>query len=313
MNIAVLDIGSNTTKILIAAKNKAGKLESVAEKSYPCRLGTALSQDRPVLSVVLMEATIKVIEQLLSFASPFSPVKTRIVATEALRRMENADLLIKEVQQLFALNIEILSGKEEAFFIASGLLTDPALEKVSAFCAIDLGGGSLEIMRIRNGACEGVKSLPLGAVVLAEEFLGSLADKPVQQDRIRLQNYVSTTLANSCTALLQDCSHLVGSGGSIVFLRKLISSMNQIDFKQQSKLTEDSIKVISRKMNGLDLASRCKQFPFLPADRADVFPSAILVILELLKFCQLTSITHSFHNLRYGVAENIISSVSTSK
>ena len=54
MNIAVLDIGSNTTKILIAAKNKAGKLESVAEKSYPCRLGTALSQDRPVLSVVLM-------------------------------------------------------------------------------------------------------------------------------------------------------------------------------------------------------------------------------------------------------------------
>jgi len=89
--------------------------------------------------------------------------------------------------------------------------------------------------------------------------------------------------------------------------------MNQIDFKQQSKLTEDSIKVISRKMNGLDLASRCKQFPLLPAYRADVFPSAILVVLELLKFCQLTSITHSFHNLRYGVAENIISSVSATK
>lgn len=312
MNIAVLDIGSNTTKILIAAKNKAGKLESVAEKSYPCRLGTALSQERPVLSAFMVEATTKVIDQLLSFASPFSPHTVRIVATEALRRMENADLLIKEVQNLFDLNIEILSGSEEAFFIASGLLTDPALEKISAFCAIDLGGGSMEIMRIRNGACESVKSLPLGAFVLAEKFFGNLANKPVQEDMIRLQNYVSSTLADSCTALLKDCSHLVGSGGAIVFLRQLISSMNRLDFEQQSKLTEDSIKVISSKMNGLDLASRCQQFPLLPADRADVFPAAILVILELLKFCQVTSITHSFHNLRYGVAENIISSVRTS-
>ncbi|MDG1324839.1 MAG: hypothetical protein P8P49_03655 [Opitutales bacterium] len=313
MNIAVLDIGSNTTKILIAAKSNTGKLVSVAEKSYPCRLGTSLMQERPVLSVIMRDTTIKVIDQLLSFATPFSPVKTRIVATEALRRIENADLLIKEVQNLFSLNIEILSGAEEAFFIASGLLTDPALNHVSTFCAIDLGGGSMEIMRICNGTCESVKSLPLGAVVLAEQFLGNLANKPGQEGIVRLQNHVFSTLADSCVVLLKDCSHLVGSGGSIVFLRHLISSMNQLDFEQQSKLNEDSIKVISNKMNGLDLASRCQQFPLLPADRADVFPAALLAIMELLKFCQLTSITHSFHNLRYGIAENIINSFSPLK
>ena len=51
---------------------------------------------------------------------------------------------------------------------------------------------------------------------------------------------------------------------------------------------------ITKEINSLDLSTRIERFPLLPPDRADVFPAALLVILELLKFCELTSLTHSF-------------------
>jgi len=56
----------------------------------------------------------------------------------------------------------------------------------------------------------------------------------------------------------------------------------------------------------LSLSERITQFPQLPADRADVFPAALVVILELLKFCNLSSLTHSFNNLRYGAAKEML-------
>lgn len=313
MNVAVLDIGSNTTKILIISKDQSGKLKPLAEKSYPCRLGMGLSREQPVLSSAMIDLTLKVIDQLLSFAKPFSPIKIRIVATEAIRRLKNSKSLIVKVQNRFSLNIEILSGEEEASFIADGLLTDPCLSSVQEFCAIDLGGGSMEIMKITAGRCQQVLSLPLGAVVLSEDFFGDLSKKPAEIDIIRLQKYVSSTLEYNCSELLQNCNYIVGAGGSIVFLRHIISELNQIEQTVESILPELAIKQITEKIISLDLGSRIKEFPHLPRDRADVFPAALLVILELLKFCKLTELTHSFHNLRYGVAEEILKSNLISK
>ncbi len=308
MNVAVLDIGSNTTKILITAKGPDGALQVIAEKSYPCRLATGLSRDNPALSSVMIDSCLQVIAQLLSFAEPFSPVATRIVATEALRKLSNSNSLIEKARSRFALNIEILSGAREASLIANGLLTDPYLDSITEFCAIDLGGGSMEIIKVSDSCCQEVLSLPLGAVVLSENFLDDLSQKPTETDVHRLQKYISSTLADHCSTLLNNCSYLVGAGGSIVFLRQLISSTSHAELSEESILPYSAIQKITKEINSLDLSSRIERFPLLPPDRADVFPAALLVILELLKFCELTSLTHSFHNLRYGVAQEIFHS-----
>jgi len=93
MKVAVLDIGSNTTKILVAEKNRAGIIHSLGEKSYPCRLASGLSENQAFLSGSVVNSTATVIDSLLSYIKPFNPVKIRVLATEALRRTGNSELL----------------------------------------------------------------------------------------------------------------------------------------------------------------------------------------------------------------------------
>ena len=306
MNVSVFDIGSNTAKVLIAKRNPAGQLVCVAEKSLPCRLGAGLSSKLPVLTPLVIEETLNVLGQLFSFSSSFSPLKIRVVATEALRRLSNAHILIERVKERFDVTIEILSGKEEAFYVAKGLMTDLNLLSSGEFCAIDLGGGSMEIVRVENGNCREMLSLPLGAVVLSEKFLGDLNKKPEVGNIKDLQSHISSTLSTLCPPSMKKCSRLVGTGGSIIFLRQLLSSSNKVNLNDYSFLIRTEIKKITEEINSLDLVQRISKFKDLPSDRADVFPSALLVILELLEFWKLNGLTHSFHNLRYGIAGELL-------
>jgi exopolyphosphatase/pppGpp-phosphohydrolase len=59
----------------------------------------------------------------------------------------------------------------------------------------------------------------------------------------------------------------------------------------------------------MNLFERISQFNELPRDRADVFPAALIVILELMKFLKLAKLTHSFHNLRYGLADQLLNDI----
>lgn len=309
MKVAILDIGSNTTKILVAEKDELGLLTEVAQKSLPCRLATGIGKGEFILSASAIESTVKVISELLIFSKKFSPVLTKIVATEALRRLSNADVLIDRIKKDFGILIEVISGSQEASYIARGLLSDPTISSLTEFHAIDLGGGSLEIMKVINGTPKDIKSLPLGAVVLAEKFLGNLSSKPLGGDILAMQNYISEMLRDDAFSITQKCVHLVGTGGSIVFLRQLICSLNNIEFLSHSKLSLSDIKKITYQVNSLSLKERVVQFDKLPRDRADVFPAALIVVLEIMKFLKLENLTHSFHNLRYGFAEELLTDI----
>ena len=100
---------------------------------------------------------------------------------------------------------------------------------------------------------------------------------------------------------------MVGTGGSLVFLRRIISTINNNKFEDENILEFDSIEKVTQMISVMDVRARITAFPELPEDRADIFPAALFVILEIMKFANCKSITHSFHNLRYGVASKIIS------
>jgi exopolyphosphatase/guanosine-5'-triphosphate,3'-diphosphate pyrophosphatase len=306
MKVAILDIGSNTTKILVAQKDDLGFLAEVAQKSLSCRLATGIGKGAFILSDSAIETTVKVVSELLIFSKEFSPSLTKIVATEALRRLSNADVLIERIRKDFGILIEVISGSKEASYIARGLLTDPTISSLAEFHAIDIGGGSLEIMKVINGTPQDIKSLPLGAVVLAEKFLGNLSSRPLSKDILAMQNYIIEMLREDAFSTTQKCLHLVATGGSIVFLRQLICSLNNFNFLSHCNLGLYDIERVASQVNSLSLNERVVQFDKLPRDRADVFPAALIVVLELMKFLKLTNLTHSFHNLRYGFAEELL-------
>jgi exopolyphosphatase/guanosine-5'-triphosphate,3'-diphosphate pyrophosphatase len=312
MTVAILDIGSNTSKVLVARKDDCGLVTEVAQKSLPCRLAKGLGNGNLLLSEASIVTTVKVVSDLLTFSKEFSPYFTKIVATEALRRLSNADVFIERIEKEFGILIDVISGSQEASYIARGLLTDPAISSLTEFHAIDLGGGSLEIMRVVNGTPQDVTSLPLGAVVLAEKFLGNLSLKPLCKDILALQNYISQMLKDDAFSITQKCDNLVGTGGSILFIRRLISSFKNIEFFSNSNLSFSDIEKITNQVNSLSLSERTVQFDKLPRDRADVFPAALIVVMELMKFFKLENLTHSFHNLRFGLADELLTDLDPS-
>jgi exopolyphosphatase/guanosine-5'-triphosphate,3'-diphosphate pyrophosphatase len=307
MRIAVLDIGSNTSKVLVVQKNNSEHFISLGEKSFPMRLLCGLAQKKPVLSSRTVEDVVDVIGKLIQFSSVFSPSITCVVGTEALRRIGNSSDLVFRIKKKFSVDLRILSGESEAYLVAQGLLTDPTIIRMGSFSAIDIGGGSLEGIKVINELCDERFSLPLGAVVLAERFFKNITNCLSGSEINNLKKEVHSNLQKNGTSVLESTCNLVGTGGSMVFLRRIISSINNNKFEDENILEFDAIENVTNMISVMDVKTRINSFPELPEDRADIFPAALLVILEIMKIANCKSITHSFHNLRYGVANKIIS------
>jgi len=310
MRLGLIDIGSNTSKAMVVENNSiAGKdgFTVLDQSSLPCRL-LSKSAGNTTLSTKQLE---KLISSLISFQKFFQKYETDqvfAVATEALRKTDNALTVVSEVKAATSISIRILSGIEEARTVALGLKTDPALHNWSDYFALDLGGGSLEILLIQNSEVLHAHSLPLGAVTVS---LASGVDPsgPISLNaEKKVRKYVQNILQNKLPNLPNSPSLLAGSGGTLVFLRKMIS-MELPSTMDCSSFSLHDVEDFGRKTASIPLEVRAEKYPHLPKDRADIFPFGLFVLAETMKHLGANTITHSYHNLRYGLAQQIFSSM----
>ena len=94
---------------------------------------------------------------------------------------------------------------------------------------------------------------------------------------------------------------LVGLGGAVIFLRKILATQKGLDFEKSSVLHLPDIIKLRQQVSRMSLEERIVSFPDLPPDRADVFPVACIIIEEILMNFKKSKIFHSFSNLRYGL------------
>jgi exopolyphosphatase/guanosine-5'-triphosphate,3'-diphosphate pyrophosphatase len=121
--VAVIDVGSNTIKLLVAQGAPNEALEVVHQASVPTRIGSGIGCDHPALADKSMKAGIATIEELLDVAESHSPDHVRLVATGAVRDASNGKYFATCVKEATGHLLAILSGHEEASGIAAGLLT----------------------------------------------------------------------------------------------------------------------------------------------------------------------------------------------
>ena len=169
-SVAIIDIGSNSIKILVAVRQNDGGIKSIGSKTIDARISAGISQTVPRLSEDGMVRGLAAIQELLALAAPFTPASTVLVATSAVRDAQNGDDFRARVLAATGHTIRILTGDEEANLIGRGLTSDPALATLGDFCVFDLGGGSLECLSFRERKIEQAVSLQLGCVRLTEKF-----------------------------------------------------------------------------------------------------------------------------------------------
>ena len=196
-SVAVVDVGSNTIKLLVAELSSLGDLKVQLERSDANRIESEHSTGGHMLTRNGMDTGLKAIERLIQESLPYEPVCVRIVATGLVRDSVNGKLFADRVREMTGYELDIISGDEEANGIALGVGTDSLLSDQSNYLVCDLGGGSLELIRVENRTVRRTASLPLGAVRLAKRFVNNARVPSVQSEMDVIATHVHRTLSSS--------------------------------------------------------------------------------------------------------------------
>jgi exopolyphosphatase/guanosine-5'-triphosphate,3'-diphosphate pyrophosphatase len=305
--VAVIDVGSNSIKLLVAGPGpSAGSVETIFAETIETRISTGISHALPSLSESAMTAGCETITELARLAQGYHPKDIRIVATSAVRDATNSIQFIELVNEATGLEIQTLSGAEEATYIGKGLACDPQITGVNRFIQMDIGGGSLELIRFDHGQIEQALSLQLGAVRLTERFIADRDAALTTETETLIAAHVCSELEASGFAFAPDAGPMIVTGGAFTVTRAVLAAQVDQTIEERSPvLSHAEISALKSKLMALPLHERMA-VPHLPATRADIIPAALITIDAVLDTAVRDTVTHSFYNLRYGIAAELI-------
>lgn len=305
--VAVIDVGSNSIKLLVARRaTPPTPLEAVFAETIETRISAGISDSMPKLNAGAMDAGSASIQELLRLAEKFEPVAIKLVATSAVRDAHNGMDFIDRIKNETGHILQVLDGEAEANYIGRGLACDPQLQEIDNFLQMDLGGGSLELVRFANNAIQDAISLQLGSVRLTEAFL---IDREAPLDsslQAQISEHVRRALSNTAFDFKPKDQPLLITGGAATVTRAILAarsgcSIDAIDPTLKLK----TLTQLRTQLAALPLHERLA-IPHLPARRADILPTALITIESVLEFAERDATTHSFYNLRYGVAREAL-------
>lgn len=304
---AIIDIGSNSIKILIAHRTSEGQLVSLKMKTIDARISAGLSHALPRLSEDGISRGLAAIQELLQDAASFQPRLIALVATSAVRDAANGSDFRERVERETGHTVRILSGSEEANTIGRGLTCDPALGEHRDFYLFDLGGGSLECLSFRNRTIAQALSLPLGCVRLTERCVTDTASpfRP-EEHRAIVDSTKEAIAASGFYFNLPPHAIAIGTGGTLTTARAILAARRGKTFETSDALmTVAELRELLAYIGRSDLKDR-RRIPGMPAARADVLPAALATVITLAELGGLEAYRHSLYNLRWGVADELL-------
>src|SRR5579859_1955002 len=213
--LGVIDIGSNSGRVLVARVRGAAHLDVLGDARSPLRLVRDVARAGQ-LSSETIERTLGIVRGFVAVAISNGAERTVAVATAAVREAENGEDFIERTRQELGIPVDIADGEEEARYGFHGAVH--ALP-VQDGIVLDVGGGSLQLIHFRDRRLERSVSLPLGALRLNDRFLKS--DPPTRGEMRALKEQVNASLEKAGIQRLQSDERMIGTGGTIRNLAKV--------------------------------------------------------------------------------------------
>lgn len=309
-SVAIIDIGSNSIKVLVASLGSGGLVQALFSRTIDARISAGLSHAHPRLSAENSARGLAAIRELLDAVVPYSPARIVLVATSAVRDAENGREFRDQVRAATGHDLRILSGEEEADLIGRGLTCDPDLQHLSNFYVFDLGGGSLECLAFLDRRVLQAASLRLGCVRLTEKFVADSSQPLSSATAVAVAEHTRGTLAAAPFIFsLPPEAEAVGTGGTLTTVRAILAGKAGVPLENTSTRIElIDLRAMFSELGALPLSAR-KNVVGLPPARADVFPTALATLIAVAEAGAFAAYRHSFYNLRYGLASEALRSL----
>lgn len=209
--VAAIDCGTNSIRLLVAEDDGAGGVREVVRRTLLVRLGQGVDATGEFHPDALGRTFAACDEYAALIRQAGEVDATRFVATSAARDARNAGELVAGVERRLGVAPDVISGAEEARLSFSGAASglDAAADPV---LVLDIGGGSTELIRGREGGIEQAASLDMGAVRLRERFLHG---DPPTPDEVAAARAFAGDLLDGSGVELGGVGTLVGVAGTV--------------------------------------------------------------------------------------------------
>jgi len=305
MRVCSIDIGTNTTLLLVAEHN-GSDLVPVHEEATITRLGQGVDATKR-LAPEAIERTVACLEQYRAAAAQHGATRFRIAGTSAMRDAAGAEIVQAAVVRLFGVKAEVLSGDEEALCTFGGALSGLGLPEEADVVVFDIGGGSTEFVRGAPGAKPNfAKSFDVGSVRMTERHL--LGDPPhkteIEAARADIARVFATLPKEAKPA---SGSKVVGIAGTVTTFAAMHQELRTYDPSKVhgAKLSRDAIEALVDMLTRTPLAAR-KNIVGLDPKRADVILAGGLVLLGCLDALQSKELIVSDRGVRWGLAASLL-------
>jgi len=300
-----VDVGSNTLRLLIS---RAGEpLRPLEKKLRTTRLGKDLHLTGR-LSEDTIEKSVSVLDEFRRDMLEHNVSAYRAIATAAVRKAANRIELINRARERAGMDLEVISGEEEARLTLAGTLC--AIEETpGAVLVFDVGGGSSELIGRRGGNEVNIHSVDIGAVNITERFLSD-HDPPLPRELVQAGQFIRDSLADAVLDLrggMETIERFVGTAGTVTTLAAMLQKMETYDPSRINgyQIKKDRIEQIFSIMAGMPTEQR-KRLPGLEAARADIAVAGALIVMEILDAFGAENMIVSDS----GLLEGVISSIS---
>lgn len=297
--VAALDIGTNSFH-LVVAKPVPGGFEVVTREKEVVRLGHG-GGDMKELSEQAIERGVKCLVRLAEIARSHD-AEVRAVATSAVREARNKGDFVKKVRKATEIEVEVISGVEEARLIHLGVLNAIGIHDQPMFVC-DIGGGSTEVVVGLDDEVLFARSFKLGAVRLTDRFFSSDSLHPSAVPSCRA--FIRSSLSVVAPEVLELGFEVVAaSSGTAETIARLILRMRGGSEPRTMNRFEFSADEIRAVVTALQAAptveARAKQFQLEP-NRADIILAGALILEGLVDTFELKSLMFSDYALREGL------------
>jgi exopolyphosphatase / guanosine-5'-triphosphate,3'-diphosphate pyrophosphatase len=296
--VAVIDIGTNSTKLLVG-RARAGRVQVVHFERETTRLGAGLDKTGRIGGAAAAR-TVRVVRRFAAMARRLHASDVTAVGTQAFRTAANGRAVAARIARATGVPVRVLTGREEAiysFYSARARLARPR----PCLVVIDVGGGSTELVVAQRDRVLLARSLPLGALRLTERHLHTDPIAPGEYDWLTREVDAVIARAAACLdALPPRAVDLVACGGSATTALDMARRGRARSYRNLHALTRAEVRRLERTCLRASLAQR-RRLPGLPPDRADIIPAGIAVLISFMTRARKRSVWISDGGIREGV------------
>ena len=293
VKLASIDLGSNSTRLLIAEVNDQGL--NVLTRMH---IVTKMSEKIEQTGEISTEAFKRVNSALRNFKKLLIENDVDdvfVVGTAALRDAKNSDEIIENIRKKYDFEVEVLSGHEEGITTSIGVLH--FMQNTENFLIIDIGGRSTEfIYEFENKIIS--KSLNLGVVTLSEKYFSNL---PIGQELIdEAKLKIETELSQLD---IKDKKNVIGVSGTALSLASIF--LDQQNFNEEElheiKIDIDNIQAINKRILKMTEAEIITKFRGIDPKRASTITSGIFLLEIILSHYSNSPIIISKNDILEGL------------